>query len=240
MKAEETVTINLLPFQAEDVARAIQLDHFGLFWEQGLGKTVASIYILLERDRWPALVVCPKKVMVVWAEALAEWAPEVNLVLLEGSRRKKLQLLDTAWGVPRTACVINYASLATFNYQCEAGRRRWHRNHLREAVPWQVCVADELSFVKHGRTDRSRALHAFHDVRYRLGLTGTPITHGPTDLWSEFRYLQRGVYDGNWAAFRSKLMPGKSTPFTQARKNVLAAPLGWLPFPSATAPSMSF
>lgn len=32
-------------------------------------------------------------------------------------------------------------------------------------------------------------------TRYRLALTGTPMPHSPLDIWAQYRFLDRTIYD---------------------------------------------
>lgn len=189
----------LFAHQKEAVAKARQDDHLALFLEQGTGKTRAALEVVRLRQRWPVIVVAPKTVMAVWREKIELLLPNWTPVVCAGTRRQKIDALARWWASDRVIFVWSYATLATFNYiallDVNGRRRRLTRNHLAECVPWHLAICDESSHIKHARSNRSQAVHALSRTPYRMILTGTPITHAPTDLWSQFRFLAPSVLE---------------------------------------------
>ena len=70
----------LLPFQREGVRFGLaRRGRMLLADEMGVGKTVQAIALLAcFQDEWPALVVAPASLRLVWAEELARWLPHLR------------------------------------------------------------------------------------------------------------------------------------------------------------------
>jgi hypothetical protein len=97
----ETGELRLKPFQRAAVAFLVLLEKACCFEAMGSGKTVINIRTLqvlaeLGREPYPALIVCPSSLKhTVWAREIARWAPELNVIVIDGSassRRKSLSL----------------------------------------------------------------------------------------------------------------------------------------------------
>jgi len=66
-------------------------------------------------------------------------------------------------------------------------------------------VLDELHRIKSPTGRASRWLGALAQaVPARLGLTGTPLAHGPLDVWAEYRALAPSIFAPTFGAFRSR------------------------------------
>lgn len=173
-----------------------------IYCEQGTGKTRAFLEGLVRLpDPWPALVICPKSVMGVWATEARRWVG-VEAVLVRGGAKKREKLFrqeGKLW-------VINFEALRATSKEVRRvidGRQvRWLENPVRTVLPWRTVAVDESSRIKHGTTTQSRTVHAFAGVRYRAILSGTAITHSPLDLWSQFRFLVPDLFPRNFRVFR--------------------------------------
>jgi SNF2 family DNA or RNA helicase len=65
-------------------------------------------------------------------------------------------------------------------------------------------IADESQRIKNHRAKQSRFTHILGaNVRYRLLLTGTPVTQSPLDFWSQYRYLDPTILPRSYYAFRN-------------------------------------
>jgi SNF2 family DNA or RNA helicase len=59
-----------------------------------------------------------------------------------------------------------------------------------EQVPWEVVIGDELHYVKNRNARRSRALLKISKhTRHRIGLTATPFSNNPADLWAQLHWI---------------------------------------------------
>jgi len=218
--------LNLKPFQRAGVAYLYLTGRAGLYDEMGTGKTVQLIRTLqvlekLDREPFPALIVCPNSLKnTVWLRELAEWAPELDVVVVDGSMAKRREQLTT----PADVYVINYdllklhSRLAPFGSVrlTEAQKTPKELNQLGH----RTIIFDEAHRLCHvgGKQVRNddgtkttvpssqQTLAAFavaHQAEHRFALTGTPVNDHVGDLWgllhavlpdwfpSRTRYLDR-------------------------------------------------
>jgi len=72
-------------------------------------------------------------------------------------------------------------------------------------VNFDLVVADECHRLKtpSGATSKFFARLAHHS-KCRLGLTGTPLPHGPLDAYAQYRFLDPGIFGISYTRFRSE------------------------------------
>jgi len=149
------------------------------------------------------LIICPLRVVPVWATQFARHveAPVVIVTLDEdaGTVAQKAQYaeeklkLAQARGVP-FVCVINYDSMWREPF-CE-----WAEKNL-----WDLIVPDEIHRAKSPSGKASLELKRLRaKARYRVGLSGTPMPHGPMDVFAPFRFLDVRIFGPAFSAFRQK------------------------------------
>lgn len=121
-EVEKGSTLKLFPYQRVDV-KFLQLNERALLAnEPGLGKTGVLIRFLqvlklTGKEPFPCVVICPNSLkFAVWQRELAMWAPEFNVVVVDGSagkRRKQLALASEYIGGTRHLphCVTQTARL---------------------------------------------------------------------------------------------------------------------------------
>ena len=142
------------------------------------------------------LVVCPKAVVPVWGREatkyLGENAPPVLALTQDGTKAKAEALGRMGDGI----VVVNYESA-------------W-RDPLAKAIEaWApaMLIIDELHRIKSPTGRASKWLGALAStVGHRLGLTGTPLAHGPLDIWAEYRAVAPRVYGGTYSQFRMRYL----------------------------------
>ena len=90
--------------------------------------------------------------------------------------------------------VINYESawLAAFE-------------KLALSVQWDAVVCDESHRIKNPQAKVSKFIAKLTPInRFRLCLSGTPLTHSPLDIYSQARFLDPGVFGTSWGRFRDR------------------------------------
>jgi len=171
--------------------------------DMGTGKTAMAIYIALVHGFRINVVFCPLRVVQVWRPQieLHSAAPFVvgslddsfASVSAKRAEAERLLKLAQARGVP-VVLVINYES---------AWRSPFAEWILRQRVDFMI--ADEIHRAKAPGGRASRFLARLGKVaRYRLGMTGTPMPHGPEDLYGELRAIAPSVFGWSNAAFRQR------------------------------------
>jgi SNF2 family DNA or RNA helicase len=171
--------------------------------DMGTGKTAMAIYIALLHGFRKIVVFCPLRVVQVWrpqielhsdvpfiVASLDDSFPSVSAKRAEAERLMKLA---EARGVP-VILVINYESSWRIPFA------EWI---LRQRPDFMI--ADEIHRAKAPGGKASRFLARLGKVaRYRLGMTGTPMPHGPEDLYGELRAVAPSVFGWSNTAFRQR------------------------------------
>lgn len=219
MHAGMSGNITLHPYQAQAVRFA--LDAFrrhggaGLFLDMGLGKTLTTIAILdVLHAQYPEarfLIVAPKTVALhTWPDELEKFSSMHDLdwavaCTQSSNPRKRREALDRN----ATVTIINQENIA------------WLDRNMRD-WPWTGIVIDELTGFKDPGSKRFRILKRRRkDLRWTLGLTGTPAAKGLMDLWAQCHLLDGGAALGRTIAqYRSRW-------FTATRMNAQHQVIEW-------------
>lgn len=156
-----------------------------IFDEPGVGKTLTALLGLMElRVRGlltgPILAVVPASTMDDWVAAAQRWTPFIPIAYRGAPAvRKKL---------------LHQGDLLVASYEVVS---RDFAKALTDLNP-QAMIVDEVGWICHPDTQRSRAVRTLSEkAEFLVGLSGTPITHTPKDLWS-------ALYTISSAAFPSK------------------------------------
>lgn len=200
-----------LRHQVRTVEAASVFQRFGIWNEQGLGKTYCGLTLidyLMQRQRARrALVVCPVSVMrAAWQQDAGQFTPHLRLRIAHGTpeyRREVLADFNT------DITVINYDALD--RYEKEIGKGAY-----------DIVVCDEANYVKSRSADRTKALFRLtkaDDIRLIL-MTGTPASQSPEDAYALGRLLRNPLAPSTLTAWRDQVM-------TQVKRFV------WVPKPDA-------
>lgn len=160
----------------------------GLFLDLGLGKTAITLEAFCALRRTgkakAALVLAPRRpAQLVWSHVgeVGKWSQfrGLRVALLHGDNK------DDALETEADLYVLNYDGLAWF------AKRDGFRRLLRRGVDTLVC--DELSKLKHTRTQRFRILKPWLGrFTRRWGLTGSPASRCLLDLFGQVYTLDLG------------------------------------------------
>jgi SWI/SNF-related matrix-associated actin-dependent regulator 1 of chromatin subfamily A len=168
----------LHPFQRAGVRYALARRRTFIADEQGLGKTVQALATIESDEAFPAVVVCPASMKLVWEREAKHWLPRRKVAIL-GGRTDDVWTEETA---EAEIIVLNYDILD------------WHADKLIELEP-RALVLDESHYVKNARAARTKAAlelaGQLPDDALRLALTGTPILNRAEELVSQLRVLGR-------------------------------------------------
>jgi len=205
----DDLNATLRPYQVEGFSflAYLAVNGFGgiLADDMGLGKTVQSIAYILwlrhqavkQKKKTPALVVCPKSVLDVWAMETSKFAPNLNVQVLrtrdefdEDNIRKNVDVL-----------VLNYAQLRVCSEELKTMR-------------WLVVVLDEGQQIKNPDSKAAKGAREL-EAENRLVLTGTPIENRLMDMWSLMAFAMPGVL-GSRSYFKKRFDKRKD-PMSQTR-----------------------
>jgi SNF2 family DNA or RNA helicase len=167
------------PYQVEGALLIARTGHALIFDEPRTGKTITTILGLAE---WaarttvatPILVLAPNvQVVDAWVKACRLWAPYWTAVAWKGSPARRRTLTGTA-----DVYVTTYATAVQ-----DAKNTNPAKSPLIALDP-RAVVADECHLIKNPNSQRSQAVRRIcRNARGFVGLSGTPITHHPADLW---------------------------------------------------------
>lgn len=147
-------------------------DQFALFAEAGCGKTIPTLYhivnLFMGGEISSCLIVCPASVKGSWSRDIEKLPPR---------KQKYLRNLE----------VVSYDLV-------------WRREYY--AKEWDCIVLDESHCIANRSSKRTKFLQKLKTMsRYRYILTGTPMHNGHyEDYWSQMDFLVPG-YLGTYREF---------------------------------------
>ena len=212
---------NAIPFdhQRRAFAIATAIDAAAFLMEQGTGKTLAAVatigYRHLKGQVDRVFVVAPLSVVYNWKKELEKFldAP-VNVVVIDGrTNEERKQKFAAANRVDTlNLCTVNYDAISPreMKRKDEAGKvvDVYQTGGLvDEILAWSpdMVILDESQRIKNRKAKRTEFLHRLGDmVRYKLILTGTPVTQNPLDIWSQYRFLNRNIFGDSYYVFENR------------------------------------
>src|SRR5690606_16305329 len=130
------------------------------------------------------LICAPASVVPVWPKEFEQYADFPHDVrALEGPVKEREKVL-AGWvpddGVLQVA-VVNYEA----TWRMEEAITRWKPD---------MIICDESQRIKTPGAKQSKALHRLGKLaKYRLILTGTPVTQSPLDFFSQYKFLDPSI-----------------------------------------------
>jgi len=172
-----TVVDKLYPFQLEDVRKLEDQTGVLIANDMGTGKTpeaLARDFLLRQRHpgAFKTLIVAPMTVLPAWELHLDQFCPSLYYVTVnpkdrEGSwrlfRRTGSDVLLTHWDALRLMPWL-------------------------QSIIWDHVIGDEIHRAKNRKAQQTRYFKAIK-AKYKTGLSGTPATNQPQDLWSILNWL---------------------------------------------------
>lgn len=192
------------PEQLYALRQAVKHKRYGIFFQQRVGKTKVAIDFcgiqhMLEGAK-KVLIVCPLSVRGEWEKQIPEHlSPDIpfSIYLYQSDRRFSSATLHNSQRVAPDKMlftIINYDKLGP------------HRDVLLSWNP-DIIIFDESHMLKHHTSVRSKAAYLLTKRTDKkdpnvLLLTGTPITHNWTDIFSQFRVMDSDIFGHRWTEFR--------------------------------------
>jgi len=161
----------------------------GMFCDMGTGKTPPTVLLMewvkhilkakgLPEGNWPCLIICPATAKYNWKNEFHRFAPWVKKILVvDGTREERDEQLSRFY--ENEYIITNYETI------------RIHQHFFQSLDRVLGIAVDEAHAIKNREAKRSVAIKAI-DCKFRLALTGTPITNKPNDLWSILHFLNPG------------------------------------------------
>jgi len=188
------------PYDHQLVGMGAMLNHFrrgekefALLMEMGCGKTKVlldcSSYLYDNGYINGILVICPNGVKGTWKKEIEiHMADHVdrNVVIWTGQKTKKheeeLRSVFIADKVHFNILIMNVDTFTT-----ERGRRFADRYLMTRRA---LMVVDESTMIKNPTAIRTKAITKLGNLaRYRVIMTGSPVTKSPEDLYAQCNFL---------------------------------------------------
>lgn len=201
--------IKVPPYRHQQEAYKLALQLFGLLlsnvrsrgcaflMEMGTGKSLTAIAVTgtlyLSGNIRRVLIVAPLSILSVWQEEFEKFAVfPYTLTVLTGTGAKKKQQLASVGSDGLQIIVVNYESA----WRMEQEICRWRPD---------LIIADEGHKLKSHKTAASKSMHRMGTLaKYRLLLTGTPVTNKAIDIFSQYKFLNPNIYGQSFYAFRNR------------------------------------
>lgn len=191
LKPSRTVYNQLDDYQKNVVHEAIEAKGFGVFSEQGTGKTYIAggiIELLLgqkKTTRFPfnALAVVPLNNLET------TWVP-----LLEQTGLRICRSLEEIAFGGDYILLLHYEAVPAII------------KRLRR-IKFTIIIYDECHRLKDRASLQSRtAAKLRNSAVWKIGLSGTPIEKQPQDVWAQFRFFAPDVFGTHWKDFEFKYL----------------------------------
>lgn len=159
---------------------------YGLWMEQGTGKTLSAIIAMSQLPKGSmVLVVCPKQLRLNWEVEIADFCKRPHYV--EAMRGGQAARITTMINLKRASRVLDLA-IGIISYDSLQGS--WDAlGHMG----WDMGIADESQFFKSPGTNRWSFMEKLRETcKQRVSLTGTPIANTVNDLWTQFEWMGSG------------------------------------------------
>ena len=191
--------IKLYPHQKEALAKLKKRKTYALFMEQGTGKTLTMIMhlkrLVEKKNVRRVLVFAPTAVLDNWEEELNKFTPGLFEILNFQGKKDKRQEIFKEFNKPS-----NKPKVLIINYE-KADREL---KTLKKYKP-EVLICDESQKVKNPQAKASKRIFTIaKDTERRYLLTGTPISKGYEDIFSQFKIMKPELLGTSWREFEEE------------------------------------
>lgn len=216
IKIDELNGVEAYEHQWEAYNRYKDSEEIPLFFEMGCGKSFTTLliaaYKFKKQDIDRILIIAPNDVHKQWAVEQCTWLAKMNIpyvVQCVGGRGGQKQMWEFQNdGKLHVVCV----NVDTFSQPT-----KWKDIAEWGDVNTAMIVLDEATSIKNYESQRTQhILYAFNEVqrirnriiynakiaKYRVVLTGTPVTNGPMDLWCIMEFVRPNFFKRDRYSFR--------------------------------------
>ncbi|CAH2355857.1 ISWI chromatin-remodeling complex ATPase Isw2p [[Candida] railenensis] len=154
--------------------------------EMGLGKTLQTISFLgylryVKGIDGPFIVIVPKSTLDNWRREFAKWTPEVNVVVLQGNKEDRQDVIK------------NRLLTADFDVLITSFEMVIREKSQLKKFRWEYIIVDEAHRIKNEDSSLSQIIRLFYS-KNRLLITGTPLQNNLHELWALLNFLLPDVF----------------------------------------------
>lgn len=181
-------TSELLPYQQEAVAKLLPSKVGALFMDMGTGKTRTAIEFVRLRQHKIDKVVwwCPVSLKETIRAQILEHTtcPPESVYVFDDKTNERTVPRDAFWYIVGIESMSDSARVILTVNQLVTERT--------------FCIVDESTYIKGHRAWRTQRITVIGQrSRYRMILTGTPMTQGVQDLYAQMRFLSPKILGYN-------------------------------------------
>jgi len=190
-------------------------EYHGLFWEMGTGKTKIALdkaVYLYQKGLIDALLIsAPNGVHIDHVETAVPF--HVGIPVYPGywttTQKKEQKFKLEQLLLPKSCLKILAVNPDSWRYKPGKNKKQSKAlYYLKEFMLKNRCflVVDESSDFKNYKSQRSQGLIILSKLApYRMVMDGTPITQGPSDIYTPFHFLKPGLLGYNsFMAFQAR------------------------------------
>ena len=181
---------------------------FALLMEQGTGKTKVIIdnaaYLYGKGEITALVVIAPNGVHRNWLKEIdihmPDWCTNQSFYYTSGMTKKRIEEYDKVFASE------NNLKIFTFNVEAFTSPKAIYYMQKILVSNKVMLVVDESSRIKRPGAKRTKIITKFgKQADYKRIMTGTPVTKGPEDVYSQFKFLdpQTLGYD-SFYSFRAR------------------------------------
>ncbi|MEN8213911.1 MAG: SNF2-related protein [Pseudomonadota bacterium] len=147
--------------------------------DMGLGKTIQTLaHLLVEKEsgrmQSPCLIVAPTSLMGNWRREAERFAPELSVLILQGSERHR-----------------HFDSVGSYDLVLTTYPLLSRDTDILQQHSYHYLILDEAQIIKNPRAKSARLVRTLK-TNHRLCLTGTPMENHLGELWALFDFLMPG------------------------------------------------
>lgn len=174
-----------------------------LYMGMGTGKSKVAVDLVINFGFQRVLILCPKSVINVWPKEFQKHAGHTRWAVLPLNKGSIAQRMEEAEKFLHLQRVKGNQAIIVMNY--EAVWRSPFDSWVVNFANFDLVICDESHRIKSPGSQVSKYLAKLADrVPYRLCLTGTPMPHGPLDVYGQYRFLDKGIFGTSFTKFRAR------------------------------------
>lgn len=192
--------------------------------DMGLGKTVSFISACVETGSKKNLVVATNNNREHIKRRIQEWDPDAIPVIVSGSQKKRLEILDLCVRATKPVYVIVNPEMIRFVTKKEHGPNVNPYLDALLKIEWDTITIDEAHNYCSRKSQQTIGATALSKkCKHMFLLTGTPVSNSVTDLWPLLHILDPHEFSSYWD-------------FVKEHATVFVTPFGWKVDPKPTNP----
>lgn len=207
---------SLRPYQENGIAQGIALRRLIIGDEQGLGKTLQSIGVIVGIEQkgepaFPCLVVCPSSTKINWKREWEKFSNKKAMILDDRNKSNWHRYFEAKMA---QVFIVNYESLRKFFVLKMPDKKN------KESTSSDIIMDDRINILKSIIIDESHRLKDPNTQQTRISLriangkpnrillSGTPVVNKPIDLFPQLAILGQLNRFGGVKGFKQRYCDG--------------------------------